>query len=128
MQKQAKSAAAKPQHYKAARIPENELMDLIFDCFKRYAYWPIKALKQQLDQPEIYLRQVLEQVADLVKSGFFANHWQLKPMYQERNYDVNVKDEAAPVADYVEGQEAEEGGGNIDEDDENIKMEDVLPS
>lgn len=124
VQKQAKPSAGKGQHYKAARIPENELKDLIFDCFKRYAYWPMRALRKELNQPENYLRQVLDPVAELVKSGPFANSWQLRPGYQESNYDVDVKDEAAPVADYAE---ADDVGGNVDDED-NVKMEDVLPS
>lgn len=86
------------------------------------------AFKQTLHQPENYLRQVLEKVAHLVKSGRFANHWQLNPEFQEKNYDVNVKDEAAPAADYIDSQDIEDGEGNAEEDEDNVKMEDVLPS
>ncbi|KAL9030560.1 MAG: hypothetical protein Q9196_001321 [Gyalolechia fulgens] len=117
--KKAKPNAAKVQQYKAARIPANELKDLIFECFKDYTYWPIRALKQKLDQPENYLRQVLDEIAHLVRNGTFANSWQLKPEYQESSYD-HVKQEAAPV------QNTEEAGMSADDDD-NVKMEDVLP-
>lgn len=120
MQKKAKPNAGKVQQYKAARIPANELKDLIFECFRDYSYWPIRALKQKLDQPENYLRQVLDEVAHLVRNGTFANSWQLKPEYQESSYD-HVKQEAAPV------QNTEEAGMSADDDD-NVKMEDVLPT
>ncbi|KAL8756695.1 MAG: hypothetical protein Q9184_004419 [Pyrenodesmia sp. 2 TL-2023] len=126
--KQAKPIAGKAQHFKAARLPENELRDLLFECFRSYNFWSMMAFKQTLHQPENYLRQVLEKVAHLVKSGRFANHWQLNPEFQEKNYDVNVKDEAAPAADYPDGQDFDEAEGNAEEDEENVKMEDVLPS
>ncbi|KAI4183919.1 MAG: hypothetical protein L6R41_005097 [Letrouitia leprolyta] len=118
--KKAKPNAGKVQQYKAARIPANELKDMIFECFKEYSYWPIRALKQKLDQPENYLRQVLDEIAQLVRNGTFANSWQLKPEYQESSYD-HVKQEAAPV------QTLEEAGMSA-EDDDNVKMEDVLPT
>ncbi|KAL9600881.1 MAG: hypothetical protein Q9219_002923 [cf. Caloplaca sp. 3 TL-2023] len=118
--KQAKPSAGKTQQYKAARIPANELKDLIFECFKDYTYWPIRALKEKLDQPENYLRQVLDEIAQLVRNGTFANSWQLKPEYQESSY-AHVKEEVAPV------QNPESAGASAD-DDENIKMEDILPT
>ncbi|KAI4139772.1 MAG: hypothetical protein LQ341_004081, partial [Variospora aurantia] len=120
--KQTKPTAGKTQQYKAARIPENELKDLLFDCFRRYEYWAMRALKQELNQPENYLRQVLEGIAHLVRNGTFANHWQLQRDYQESNYDVDVKGEAAPIADYGDGQDMDDG------DEDNVKLEDVLPS
>ncbi|KAL9015668.1 MAG: hypothetical protein Q9185_006948 [Variospora sp. 1 TL-2023] len=120
--KQTKPTAGKTQQYKAARIPENELKDLLFDCFRRYEYWAMRALKQELNQPESYLRQVLEGIAHLVRNGTFANHWQLQRDYQESNYDVDVKAEAAPIADYGDGQDMDDG------DEDNVKLEDVLPS
>lgn len=75
----------------------------------------MKVLKKELEQPEIYLRQVLETIADLIKSGQYANSWQLKSGFQESNYDVNVKDEAAPDADYPDGPD-------LEDDEENMKM------
>ncbi|KAL8722618.1 MAG: hypothetical protein Q9225_000924 [Loekoesia sp. 1 TL-2023] len=118
--KQTKPNAGKAQQYKAARIPANELKDLIFECFREYTYWPIRALKERLDQPENYLRQVLDEVAQLVRNGPFANCWQLKPEYQLKFYD-HVKEEAAPV------QNSDEAGASAGDDD-NVKMEDVLPT
>ncbi|KAL8842727.1 MAG: hypothetical protein Q9170_000383 [Blastenia crenularia] len=117
--KQTKPNAGKASQYKAARIPANELKDLIFECFKDYTYWPMKALKDRLDQPETYLRQVLDEIAQLVRNGTYANSWQLKPEYQESSYD-HVKEEVAPV------RNLEEGGASGDDD--NVKMEDVFPT
>lgn len=129
---------AKAQEQKAARIPQNELLDLIYDCFKRYNYWSMKALKAELNQPEAYLKSTLEMVAELVKSGRFANTWTLKP---ENKLDQYAKaegaEEQAPdagtgfdgTADLFD-MDDDVGGGlsgdEIDEDENAVKMEDVL--
>ncbi|KAG5992687.1 hypothetical protein E4U43_003705 [Claviceps pusilla] len=106
--------AKKGEVFKAARIPKNQLLDLIFDCFRQYQYWSMKALRQKLQQPDSYLRQVLEEVAVLHKSGRFANHYGLNDAYKDKAGD-EAKEEAAEAAD--------EG-----DDDENEEMEDVLPA
>lgn len=72
---------AKAQEMKTARMPRNELLDLLWACFRRYKYWSMKALRAELRQPEAYLREVLEDIADLPKSGKFAMNWTIKPDY-----------------------------------------------
>lgn len=101
---------------KTIRIPENELMDKIFQCFSKYQYWSLKSLRAQLKQPEAYLRQTLEKIAVLNKSGRFANNWSLKP--------ENVSMDNSHVGD-VAPEEMGEGATDI-EDDTEVKMEDAL--
>lgn len=74
-------------------------------------------MKAELDQPENYLRQVLEDVAQLHRSGPFANLWQLRPEYNETSYD-NVREEVAPTQDM-------DGAAASADDEEGFKMEDV---
>lgn len=74
----------------------------------------MKALRQKTQQPDSYLRQVLEEVAVLNKSGPFANHYCLSDAYRDKGGD-EAKEAAAEVLD----------DGDDDEPDE---MEDVLPS
>ncbi|OAA49338.1 transcription initiation factor iif [Metarhizium rileyi] len=106
--------AKKGEVFKAARIPKNQLLDLIFDCFRQYQFWSMKALRQKLQQPDSYLRQVLEEVAVLHKSGRFANHYGLNDAYKDKAGN-EAKEEAAEAVD--------DG-----DDDENEEMEDVLPA
>lgn len=131
---------AKAQEQKAARMPQNELLDHIYECFKRYNYWSMKALRAELNQPEAYLKSTLEMVAELVKSGRFANTWTLKP---ENKIDQYAKaegaEEQAPdagtgldgTADQFD-MDDDAGGGltgddDVDDEDEDaVKMEDVL--
>lgn len=74
----------------------------------------MKALRQKLQQPDSYLRQVLEEVAVLHKSGRFANHYGLNDAYKDKAGN-EAKEEAAEAVD--------DG-----DDDENEEMEDVLPA
>ena len=118
---------AKKQELKAARIPQNELLDLILDCFKRYTYWPLKSLKMELNQPEAYLKETLDKVAVLIKTGPHTMTYQLRPeareaQYQEAGVYDNAKEETAPDTGFDGNAET----GGIKDDDENIKMEDVL--
>lgn len=103
----------KGEIFKATRIPKNQLLDLIFECFREFQYWPMKALRQRTQQPDSYLRQVLEEVAVLIKSGRFANNYTLSDAY--RDMGGNEAKEAAA--------EAEDG-----DDDEGEEMEDVIPA
>jgi transcription initiation factor TFIIF subunit beta len=112
-------------------MPQNELLDLIFNCFRRYNYWSMKALRAELKQPEAYLRETLEKVADLAKSGRFAMQWTLKPENKLVNYE-GMGDASAPTAvngiDGAEDSDMADVDGDEDDDDENIKMEDAMPS
>lgn len=76
----------------------------------------MKALRQKLQQPDTYLRQVLEEVAVLNKSGRFANHYCLNEAYRDKA-GSDSKEAAAEAAD-----------DGDDDDDEGEEMEDVLPS
>ncbi|KAJ5222878.1 uncharacterized protein N7469_009118 [Penicillium citrinum] len=120
-----KPLKAKPQENKYTRMPQNELLDRIFACFREYQYWPFKALKARLMQPEAYLKQTLEMVAHLVKSGDFAMTWELKPEAQQTNYAQMphaVKAEMAP-GDNIDSDDDPASGMATDHDD--VKFEDV---
>ena len=111
---------------KTARMPENELLDLIFMCFKRYNYWSLKALKAELKQPEQYLKDTLEKVAELVKAGRFAMNWTLKPE-NKAGLNVGNEQEAPIAANGFDESDMDAMGSGDDEDEDNMKMEDVLP-
>lgn len=109
---------------KTARMPENELLDRIFACFKKYKYWSMKALRQELQQPEAYLRETLEKVAVLAKSGRFATQWSLRPENLAANYEIG--DEMAPQSMGPEGNDDSEFGDMDEDEDEDVKFEDVV--
>jgi len=104
---------------KAARIPQNELMDKIFACFRRFNYWSMRALRTELQQPEAYLRETLDRVAVLARSGRFTGQWSLKDENRIVNYEGSL--EAAPDAN-----DSDTGMEDDDDDDEDMKFEDVV--
>lgn len=108
------------QDTKTARMPQNELLDLIFQCFREYNFWSMKALRARLKQPEAYLRETLEKVADMPRSGRFAMHWTLK---KENKVDISdeVPADAAPEVEEPEDSEMMDG----DDEDDDLKFEDV---
>lgn len=88
---------------------------MIFECFREYQYWSMKALRQRTHQPDAWLRQVVEEVCVLQKTGTFANHYMLSEAYRDKGGDESKAAAAEAVDD-----------GDGDEDDE--EMEDVLPA
>jgi len=97
-------------------MPQNELLDRIFECFRRYNYWSMKAFRAELQQPEVYLRETLDKIATLAKSGRFATMWSLKPENKIANYEG---EEAAPETDSPSSPDVD------DDDDDDVKFEDV---
>lgn len=112
----------KPQENKAARIPEDVLLDRLLRAFKEYKYWPLRALKQRTNQPEAYLKETLQKIAYLVKTGQFANNWTLKEEAMTERFEnmetdsTETKNETAPV---------EEGGTDVEDEDMEETFEDV---
>lgn len=96
-------------------------MDAIMEAFTEYTYWPFKVLKNRVQQPEAYLREVLEKVAFQAKSGTHISEWQLRPELKEGTY-TQARDAAAP--DDSLGMSFD-GASEMDQDDDNVDMEDV---
>jgi len=107
-------------------MPKNELLDMLFDCFREYKHWGLKNLRGRLKQPEAYLRETLEGIADLIRQGTYANTWRLKKDLAA-NIGGHAQESQAPtIATYDGASDAAEGFGT-DEDnaDGNVRMEDV---
>lgn len=123
------SAKKKAPKEKAVRISQGELLDALDKCFRRYKYWSLKALRNELKQPEAYIKQTLEQIAVLVRSGDFSMTYMLKPEYQAQNEikDEDVKQEHVDVgSDVDQGPEEESGSsGSGEESDDEDGFEDV---
>ncbi|KAN0061229.1 hypothetical protein ACQY0O_006969 [Thecaphora frezii] len=80
--KPSKGAASAPTE-KFARMPRNELLDLLFAAFEKWQFWSIKKLRAETQQPESYLREVLASIADLHKRGPYVGNYSLKPEFVE---------------------------------------------
>lgn len=63
-------------------MPRNELLDLLFQRFEASQYWTIKALKEHVLQPEVYLKEVLGSIAQLIKRGPYTGMWSLRDEFK----------------------------------------------
>lgn len=114
---------------KATRIPRNELLDMLFKLFETYEYWSLKGLKERTKQPEVYLKEVLDEIAILIKKGPYSMKYSLKPEFKNRKQEGTGGDPDDP-----EGLDSASAGGNAgegnpdddDDDDENLEMENVV--
>ncbi|PVF93648.1 winged helix DNA-binding domain-containing protein [Serendipita vermifera] len=61
--------APKQQFERMARMAKNDLLDALFHHFRQKTHWSIKELRQKVQQPEVYLREVLNEIAVLERSG-----------------------------------------------------------
>ncbi|KAI1107000.1 transcription initiation factor iif [Jackrogersella minutella] len=115
-----KKGGKKPTIEKAARLPKSELRDKIFQCFERFNYWSMRAFRNELNQPEAWLRENLEEIAILHKTGAFANQWELNADHRSA---LNIL-----RADGVAPDTAPEGEGEGDASESDAEMEDVMPA
>ena len=65
-----------------ARMPRNQLLDALFSLFREREQWPIKLLREKTQQPEVYLKEVLSEIASLHRSGEFNGMWELMPSFK----------------------------------------------
>lgn len=77
-----------------ARMPRNQLYDLIFQLFRSPTRWGIKPLRERTQQPEAYLKEVLSEVAFLHRSGEHNGLWELRDNFKDQAvgelYDVTI--------------------------------------
>jgi transcription initiation factor TFIIF subunit beta len=103
-----------------ARIPRNQLLDLLFEAFRAQAYWPLRALRERTQQPEQYLKEVLTEVASLHRAGEHAGTYELKPQFAADG----TKSEADLYAK-TEFTKAEDAMDEDEDDDDEDDMEEV---
>ncbi|KAJ4290130.1 hypothetical protein N0V88_006637 [Collariella sp. IMI 366227] len=99
-----KPTKAKKMENKATRWPENQLLDEIAKCFSKH-------------NPRPTCANASKKIAVLNRTGVYANQWSLKPEYEGMLASLPKPADDAAVASNAPLDE---------EDDEDIKMEDVL--
>jgi len=63
------------------RKDKNELMNDLFELFSEKSHWTVKSLKDKLDQPELFLKEVLSEICNYCKSGPKKGNFALKDQY-----------------------------------------------
>jgi len=80
----------------------------------------MKALRAELQQPEAYLREQLDRIAVLAKSGKFATNWSLKPEMMTANSARNDEEAANTTGVLDSDMDLDD-----EDDDADVKFEDV---
>jgi hypothetical protein len=90
----------KEKHLKKTRMEKEELKKEIFSLFTEKEFWANKELVAKLDQPENYLKEVLAEMCNYIRSGPKKGCYELKAQYvktsttdkmqiEEENYDMS---------------------------------------
>ena len=117
----ARAAAAKDN--RAARMPQNELIDGLIGLFGEYRFWGLREIKARIPQPEAWLRETLQTIAVLHKSGDFVGKWELQSQFKRSGAaGDHVKDEIAPKAEGEVVSDMEPTQSGVDDDDEDEEM------
>ena len=77
-----KPKPAKGKFERMTRMPRNQLLDMLFNMFQERPRWSIKLLRVKTQQPEVYLKEVLSEIAMLHRSGEYNGLWELKDVYK----------------------------------------------
>jgi len=107
-----------------ARMPKNQLLDLLFKLFAEKETWPIKLLREKTQQPEVFLKETLSDIAFLHRSGEHNGTWELK-----ENFKDGAKPEPGPSGlpglGGAEMKMEDIGDDDEDEDEDDEDMEEV---
>lgn len=101
---------------RAIRMPKKDLLDLLFRLFEEYEYWSMKGLKERTRQPETYLKESLDSIANLIKKGPYTSKYNLKPEYRR----LRDAERAARLGQVVTNDNEE------NEEDDDDDMEDII--
>lgn len=66
------------------RLPKKDVMDILFKAFERMPHWNFTGLVQLCQQPTVYLKEILGEIAVYNKRGPYKNLYELKPEYKTR--------------------------------------------
>lgn len=105
---------------KFARMPRTDLLQRLFALFEKYKYYQFQTLRQQTEQPEPYLREVLSSIAQMERKGTYAGYWALRPEYSASKASHQQERDRA-LAQQQEKQLQDKGKGREEEEEEVVE-------
>lgn len=85
-----KPTPTKPSDVKRTRRDRRELENIIFKLFEKQPNWALKALVQETDQPEQFLKEILNDLCMYNKRGPNQGTHELKPEYKKSSEDAEA--------------------------------------
>lgn len=64
------------------RLPEAEVMNMLFRAFEETPHWTLKGLSDHTRQPIVYVRDILSRIAIYNTRGPYKNLYELRPEYK----------------------------------------------
>ncbi|KAF8492548.1 transcription initiation factor IIF, beta subunit-domain-containing protein [Russula emetica] len=119
-----KNKPAKGQNERMTRMPRNQLLDSLFALFRDREQWPIKLLREKTQQPEVYLKEVLSEIATLHRSGEFNGTWELMPSF--KGDGIKAEGMSQLYASQASNADASMDDYDDDEEDDDDDMEEVM--
>ena len=116
-QKDAKARQAIKQAAKdnrSARLSKEKLIDELSKLFQKYRIWGLSQIKQEIPQPESWLRENLQEIAHMHTRGDFNGKWELNDDLKVRPDFLKSEMEAPKFESDIERSGIEDN----DDDDE----------
>ncbi|TVU34970.1 hypothetical protein EJB05_16829, partial [Eragrostis curvula] len=82
-----KTIPAKPSDMKRTRRDRTEMENILFKLFEKQPNWSLKQLMQETDQPEQFLKEILNDLCVYNKRGPHQGTHELKPEYKKSTGD-----------------------------------------
>ncbi|KAF8582998.1 hypothetical protein K439DRAFT_1412568 [Ramaria rubella] len=119
--------SAGQQHERFARMPQNQLLDALFNLFKEKEHWSVKELRLRTEQPEAYLKETLSQIATLHRSGPHNGLWELGTNFRNGAEEPLAGPSGAALSNGGDGPNdmKMEGVEDDDDDDDDDDMEEI---
>lgn len=64
------------------RLPEQEVMNLLFKAFEQYPLWSLRGISEHTQQPVVHVREILSKIANYITRGPNKNLYELKPEFK----------------------------------------------
>jgi len=106
-----------------ARIPRDQLLDMLFALFAEKSNWAFKDLRSRTEQPAEYLKEVLSMIAFLHRSGELNGQYTLLENYRDRENQDLLKVNGAETGNR-DNMPASVAPDNPDEDEDD-DMEEI---
>jgi len=103
-----------------ARIPRDQLLDILFGLFEQRSSWSFKDLRTRTEQPGEYLKEILALIATLHRSGELNGQYTLLD-----NYKATQNQDAIKREESIQMQTMNDKGGDEEDDDEDEEDDDM---
>ena len=107
----------KAKDKRTARVERKNLIYHLFELFKQHKVWALRDLNAHVQQPEAYLREILNDIAFMYKQGDWSGKWALKQEYENNPDLLNAQE--------LPEEESEMDLSARDDDEGNDQFEDV---